>query len=119
MIHTNLMPRLLIVITSMMLSIAPGTTVMAATNKGPVEHRVEIKNISFQPQDLDLRAGDTVTWINRDFVPHNVSPGDAGWRSSDMVKGEMFSLVVDDSFSYVCTLHREVMAGTINVVDGD
>ena len=110
--------RLLIII-AMMLSIATGATVVAATNKDPVEHMVEIKNMSFHPAELDVRAGDTVTWINRDFVPHNVSPGDIGWRSPNMVKGEMFSLVVDAGFAYVCTLHRAVMAGTINVVDGD
>ncbi len=122
MTYTNLMSRLLIIIITtmmMMLSIAIGSRVIAATYKGSVEHRVEIRNMSFQPNELDVRAGDTVTWINRDFVPHNVSPDDAGWRSPDMVKGDMFSLVVVGGFSYVCTLHRAVMAGTINVVDGN
>ena len=118
MTHNNRMRRLLIV-TTMILSSATGTTVMAAKNEGPVEHGVEIRNMSFQPKVLEVRAGDTVTWINRDFVPHNVSSSDVGWRSPDMFKGEMFSLVVDGRFSYVCTLHRAVMAGTINVVDGD
>lgn len=119
MTRINFIPRMLIVI-AMMLSTATIAPVLAATNSDPVTHIVEIKNLAFHPAELDVRAGDTVTWVNLDFVPHNVAPdGAVSWRSPNMVKGEMFSLVVDVDFSYVCSLHRAYMPGSINVVAGN
>ena len=119
MTRMNFMPRMLIII-AIILSISTSAPVVAATNKDSVKHIVEIRNMSFHPAELDVRAGDIVTWINRDFVPHNVSPtGAIGWRSPNMVKGDMFSLVIDVGLPYMCTLHRAYMAGSITIIDGD
>lgn len=32
-------------------------------------HRVEIKDFAFEPSRIEVRAGDTLEWINRDFAP--------------------------------------------------
>lgn len=36
-------------------------------------HRVEIKDFAFEPSRIEVRAGDTVEWINRDFAPHTAT----------------------------------------------
>ncbi len=38
----------------------------------PKKEQVTIDNFSFTPQVLTIKAGTTVTWTNKDDVPHTV-----------------------------------------------
>ena len=85
---------------------------------GQTEHIIEIVNFKFSPLLLSVKSGDTVTWINRDVVSHNVSNDKrSNWRSPDLRKGGTFSIVLTDDLSYVCSLHIASMKGTIVVVN--
>ena len=76
----------------------------------PRTHVVEIKQMSFEPSTLTVAAGDTVKWINRDLVAHNVKS--RNWKSPDLERGEHFSIRVSGKAEYRCTLHP-VMEGKI------
>ncbi len=39
---------------------------------------VKIDNFTFNPQQITVKAGDTVTWINDDDIPHTVTSQDHG-----------------------------------------
>lgn len=39
------------------------------------DHNIIIGNYDFHPQNLTIKAGTTVTWINMDLVGHNVEAG--------------------------------------------
>jgi plastocyanin len=43
----------------------------------PATHTVTVDATSFTPETLTIKAGDTVVWINKDFIPHTAS-SDAG-----------------------------------------
>ncbi|MDX1640587.1 MAG: plastocyanin/azurin family copper-binding protein [Balneolaceae bacterium] len=75
-------------------------------------HVVEIKQMSFVPKKLTVSAGDTVKWINRDLVAHNVSS--EHWESPDLEQGEHFAVEVSGNASYKCSLHP-VMKGVVSV----
>ena len=79
----------------------------------PAKHTVEIKGMKFQPAELIVKSGDTVVWINRDIVAHDVTeePGKA-WTSSVMPTGATWSFVVTKSADYYCSIHV-VMKGKI------
>lgn len=79
------------------------------------KHTVEIKAMKFQPAELVVKSGDTVVWVNRDIVPHDVTeePGKA-WASSVMPAGASWSLVVTKSADYYCSIHL-VMKGKLLV----
>ncbi len=81
----------------------------------PTKHIVEIKAMKFQPAELIVNSGDTVIWVNRDIVPHDVTeePGKA-WTSSVMPAGVSWSLVVTKSADYYCSIHV-VMKGKLLV----
>jgi plastocyanin len=81
----------------------------------PVKHIVEIKAMKFEPAELILNRGDTVVWVNRDIVAHDVTeePGKA-WTSSIMPAGASWSLVVAKSADYYCSIHV-VMKGKLLV----
>lgn len=60
------------------LSLADGLAMAAGTRT----HRIEMQNMRFGPVPANIRAGDTIVWVNRDLVPHTATARD---RSFDVV----------------------------------
>src|SRR5439155_19820972 len=58
------------------LLIVAGTILLALPASAGDKNEVTIDNFSFLPQTLTVPAGTTVTWINRDDVPHTVVTAD-------------------------------------------
>src|SRR5678815_4741379 len=72
----------------------------------PKVHTVEIKQMKFQPAELVVQKGDTVVWINNDIVPHDVTEESSkAWTSSLLPVGQSWSLVVNQSSDYYCSIH--------------
>ena len=67
---------------------------------------VSMKSMAFQPKELTISAGDTVTWVNDDPMLHDVDMGALG-ASPDMRKGETYSMTFDKpgTYDYDCDLH--------------
>src|SRR5688572_5460248 len=79
----------------------------------PTVHTVEIKQMKFQPEVLNVQKGDTVVWINKDIVVHDVTEEtNKAWTSSAMPFGKSWSLVVTESADYYCSIHV-VMKGKL------
>lgn len=77
-------------------------------------HTIVIQQMKFTPATLTLNEGDTVTWINRDIVVHNVTEEtNKEWASPNLETAKSWSMVVSKSSSYFCTIHP-VMKGTLN-----
>jgi len=78
-------------------------------------HTVEIKNLKFTPNYIEVNIGDTITFINRDFIPHDVTEETTKkWTSSILETGNSWQLVVTESADYFCSLHV-VMKGKIRI----
>lgn len=79
-------------------------------------HRVDIRELVFQPRDLVVAPGDTVTWVNDDIVAHTVTTAGPGWDSGQLSRGETFVRVVESSgeLRYLCRYHP-TMTGTLTV----
>jgi plastocyanin len=80
---------------------------------------VDIPEIAFEPADITVKAGTTVTWTNSDDIPHTVTkeggPG-AEFDSGDLDPGSTFEQTFDapGKVDYVCTIHPG-QAGTVTV----
>lgn len=87
-----------------------GTSACAAK---PVNHRVEIKGFKFIPENLTVRPGDTITWINMDIAPHTATATDKSWDTGILRKGEMKTITVTKGMSlpYYCFYHPSMKAG--------
>ena len=79
-------------------------------------HIVEIRQMKFVPEEIEVEPGDSIRWINRDIVVHNVADAtsDAAWTSPDLKTGESFITKVSTAGLYKCTLHP-VMKGKISL----
>lgn len=81
---------------------------------------VTITNWVFGPGAVKITAGQSVTWINGDDSPHQITivgaDGKQGQRSDVMLKGQSAKLQFDaaGNIAYVCGLHP-AMKGTIEV----
>jgi plastocyanin len=76
---------------------------------------VHIDNFVFQPAQLDVKVGTTVTWTNRDDIPHTVVCA-GKFRSKPMDTDGTFSFTFTAAgeYKYFCSLHPH-MTGMIRV----
>ena len=93
--------------------------VAAAIAVSPVraaEMEVKIDNFTFNPQQITVNAGDTVTWVNHDDIPHTVTSKAMAFRSKAMDTDDKFSFTfaTPGKYDYFCSLHPH-MTGTIVV----
>jgi plastocyanin len=71
--------------------------------------------MKFQPAELTVNKGDTVIWTNHDIVTHDVTEEkDKLWTSGPLASGQSWSMVVNNSADYYCSIHV-VMKGKLIV----
>src|SRR5215212_9153163 len=79
---------------------------------------VEIRNNAFNPAELHVAPGSTVTFVNNDNVPHTAT-SDTKLFDLEIPPGVSYPVVLEGegTVPYHCELHPE-MKGTIVVGDG-
>jgi len=77
---------------------------------------VRINGMRFEPANLTVKPGTTVTWVQDSTMPHSISGKAGGLRSNTLNRGQQFSHTFDQAgrFDYMCGLHPS-MKGSILV----
>src|SRR5215467_5594701 len=77
---------------------------------------VKIDNFSFGPVTLTVPVGTTVTWTNRDDIPHTVVSTEGAFKSKVLDTDEKFSFTFSKagSYPYFCSIHPK-MTGRVVV----
>ena len=85
-------------------------------NKPPQAVAIAIDNFKFGVVSLEIAVGTTVTWTNRDDVPHTVVSSTKVFKSPPLDTGDAFSYTFKSAgtFEYYCSMHPR-MTGTIVV----
>ncbi|HTC48140.1 MAG TPA: cupredoxin family copper-binding protein [Candidatus Aquilonibacter sp.] len=98
-----------------LLLMAGSPSVMAA-QPSAASADVKIDNFSFGPQTITVGVGTTVTWTNRDDIPHTVVSTDGVFKSKVRDTDEKFSYTFTKAgtYSYFCSVHPK-MTGTVIV----
>jgi len=88
----------------------------AAVHAAGKTHAVKIEGMKFVPERLEVAAGDTVVWTNKDFLPHSVTASEAKVESGDLAPAKSFRFVAKrkGEMAYICRLHP-VMKGMLVV----
>jgi plastocyanin len=81
-------------------------------------HVVHIRGMVFEPRTLQISSGDSITWINDDFLMHAVKSTDAknAWRSKDLQPRESWTQTFTRGGRYFCPYHPP-MVGEIIVAE--
>jgi len=71
---------------------------------------------SYSPNPIEVNLGQTITWVNDDFVIHTATSADGTFDSNIMQRGQTFSYTFDTlaEYPYYCDLHPN-MVGTVRV----
>ena|SRR6516225_6253091 len=91
--------------------------VLLAQAQSPKAAAVSIDNFTFNPPTLTVKAGTTVTWTNKDDIPHGIAAtGNAFARSSALDTDDhyAFTFATPGTYQYFCYIHPH-MTGTIVV----
>ena len=76
---------------------------------------VAIDNFSFSPASITVPVGTTLTWTNRDDIPHTVVSDDQKFKSKALDTDEKFSFTFTEpgTYSYFCSVHPKMVAKVI------
>lgn len=87
----------------------PSSSASVSTNA------VSIKNTSFNPPNITVSPGTTVTWTNNDSITHTVTSNDNKFNMT-LNPGQTFSFTFSDAgtFAYHCSIHAS-MTGQVVV----
>jgi plastocyanin len=78
---------------------------------------VSIDNFTFTPQTTTVKAGTTVTWTNKDDIPHGIASSNNAFTKSkalDTDDSYSFKFTTPGTYQYFCYIHPH-MVGTIVV----
>ena len=90
---------------------------VASGQRKPDTMEVKIDNFSFGPATLTVPVGATVTWTNRDDIPHTVVSTDdpKTFKSKVLDTDEKFSFTFSKAgtFPYFCSIHPKMTGKVI------
>jgi len=74
-----------------------------------------VKSYRFDPETIEIQAGQTVTWTNEDNFTHTVEVEGRGDHKVDRGNSVSITFEKPGNYDYVCTLHSHDMSGTVIV----
>ena len=86
----------------------------ADTKASPTEVRVD--NFTFSPETLTVAVNSTVTWVNKDDLPHVIASNDGLFKSKALDTEDKYSYTFSKAgtYPYYCSIHPK-MVGKIVV----
>ena len=97
----------------------PLAAIVSAAGSEPAG-AIAIDNFTFSPKSLTVKPGTTVTWTNRDDIPHGIAATGNTFKKSKALDTDdrfSFTFTAPGTYQYFCYLHPN-MTGTI-VVEAD
>jgi plastocyanin len=77
---------------------------------------VRVDNFTFGPATLTVPVNSTVTWVNKDDLPHVIASNDGVFKSKALDTEDKYSYTFSKpgTYGYFCSIHPK-MVGTIVV----
>jgi amicyanin len=81
---------------------------------GPVA-TVSMDHNTFIPGEITVVPGTTVTWVNKEAMPHTVVDANKGFRSKILAKDASFSFTFANAgdYDYLCSIHPNMKGKVI------
>lgn len=98
---------------------SPAPTPAPATSQSPAPVSASIQNFKFNPNEIIVKKGTTVTWTNSDSAPHTVTIDQGSGPASGLLsQGDSYNYTFDTvgAFEYHCEPHP-FMHGTVIVTE--
>jgi plastocyanin len=104
------------VVIAIVLLVAGSPSVTANDQPSAAAPEVKIDNFVFGPQTITVPVGSTVTWTNKDDIPHTSVSTEGVFKSKVLDTDEKFSYTFTKpgTYPYYCTIHPK-MTGKVVV----
>jgi plastocyanin len=92
------------------------TVAERAVSSESATHTVTMENVGFNPDQLTVKRGDRVVWINKDLFPHTVTADGKAFDSGNVPvdKSWTYLAAAPGRYTYTCSYHPG-MKGTLIV----
>ena len=103
-------------ILSTIMATMPATAGDAASEQHKTQSvEVKVDNFTFAPETITVPANATVTWLNRDDVPHVIASTDGLFRSKALDTDDKyaFTFTKPGTYSYFCAVHPKMVGKII------
>ncbi|TGC10757.1 hypothetical protein CUN85_04155 [Methanolobus halotolerans] len=81
---------------------------------------VIIDEDGFNPSEIEISVGETVTWINQDDSVHTVTGDALAFDSGELAEGESYSYTFDEAGTFEYESEEDfLLSGTITVTEED
>ena len=76
---------------------------------------VRVDNFTFGPDTLTVPVNSTVTWVNKDDVPHVISSNDGLFKSKALDTDDKYSYTFSKAgtYSYYCSIHPKMVGKVV------
>lgn len=87
----------------------------AGGEEKPQTAEVRVDNFTFGPQSLTVPVNTTVTWINRDDIPHVIVSADGVFKSKALDTDDTFSFTFTKAgtYPYFCGIHPKMVGKVV------
>lgn len=91
--------------------ILAAASLAAPRAKAAAKADVHIDNFAFAPETLTIAPGTTVTWTNRDDIPHSIVESTGLFHSEAFDTNGSYSYTFEKTgtYDYICGLHPHMM----------
>jgi amicyanin len=90
--------------------------VPGAAETTPAAGVISIDNFTFGPPTLTVKAGTTVTWTNRDDIPHGIASAGGAFAKSkalDTDDSYSFTFSTPGTYQYFCYIHPHMTGNVV------
>lgn len=76
---------------------------------------VRVDNFTFGPETITVPANSTITWVNKDDVPHVIASTDGVFKSKALDTDDKYSYTFSKpgSYPYFCAIHPKMVGKVI------
>ena len=116
------MKRVYVAVLALAMPLAVALVLISSSSRAKGEeakaHSSEIKvdNFTFGPETLTIPVNSTVTWVNKDDIPHVIASNDGLFKSKALDTDDKFSFTFTKAgtYAYYCSIHPK-MTGKVVV----
>ena len=82
---------------------------------GESANEVRVDNFTFGPPTLTVPVNSTVTWVNKDDIPHVIASNDGLFKSKALDTDQKYSYTFTKSgtYAYYCSIHPKMVGKVV------
>lgn len=79
------------------------------------QSEIRVDNFTFAPDTLTVPVNSTVTWVNKDDIPHVIASNDGVFKSKALDTDQKYSYTFTKAgtYAYFCSIHPKMVGKVV------